>query len=167
MATKTNTTPATKRVVITLEIGEPKKGMRALVISGAPAGEMPLIKAGTFAERHALLDQMWADLLRRPDQTPTVTEPKAAKPAAGKADVKESDEVESETTDDNGESTEFADVMDKASTETVEETAPEQGDQLVVPVGVAPADLPVIEGDSTAPTGALEAAIIASKENHE
>lgn len=172
--TKTNTPtnmPAAKRVVITLEIGESKKGMRALVISGAPAGEMPLIKAGTFAERHALLDQMWADLLRRPDQTPTITEPKPAKTKPDKVDVKESVDVENEPAEVDAET-------DSGTEPSIEQPAaggpPEtDSDQLRdAPVGVAtpvaepPAELPAIENDPTA-ISPLEAAIIASKESYE
>lgn len=159
---KTNTQPATKKVVITLEIGEPKKGQRALVISGAPAGEMPLIKAGTFAERHVLLDQMWAELLRRPDQTPKITEPKTSKvkeiPPGTDAKPETNDETES-AEDDTG--------AEPATEQPAVSGAPEvESDQLVVtPAVEPPADLPAIENDLTAtPASALEAAIVAAKE---
>lgn len=169
---KTNTqpaAPAAKKVVITLEIGEPKKGVRALIISGAPAGEMPLIKAGTFAERHALLDQMWAELLRRPDQTPKVTEPKTdtKKTAPAKDEKPAESDDESEGADET--STEAIETNDDIEPVTEQPAAggpPEiDSDQLVAPE--APADLPVIENDPTATIGALEAAILASKESHE
>lgn len=173
--TKTNTPPAAKKVVITLEIGESKKGMRPLVISGAPAGEMPLIKSGTFAERHALLDQMWAELLRRPDQTPTITEPKPTKNTPAKvktvgATTSYDDETADEAADETPAEADDANTDGEPATEQPAVGGPPEtetdidSDQLVVQ---PPADLPVIENDPTAMHGTLEAAIIASKESHE
>lgn len=184
MATKNTqpAAPAAKKVVITLEIGEPKKGMRALVISGAPAGEMPLIKSGTFAERHALLDQMWAELLRRPDQTPTITKPKPASTAPRKVKTVGAETSYDKTLDESADETQDeaadCDADNEPATEQPAAGGPLEtetdSDQLRnAPVGVAmpavepPDELPVIENDTTATPGALEAAIIASKESHE
>ncbi len=62
-----------KPVVIVLTIHPPKKKSRAVTVSAAPAGEMPLLLTGQFADRHALADQAYAQLLKRKPQTVKVT----------------------------------------------------------------------------------------------
>lgn len=39
-------------------------------MSGAPAGEIPEIRAGSFAEMHPLINQVWAALQRREEMKP-------------------------------------------------------------------------------------------------
>jgi hypothetical protein len=47
-------------IVLTVTVYAPKKGVRKVVVSGAPEGEMPLLLTGVFQERHALLDRAYA-----------------------------------------------------------------------------------------------------------
>lgn len=75
-----------KSIILTIEVLPLKKGKREIIVSGAPAGEMPVVHAGVFADVHTLINTTWAELLRRDPQP--VTYPKAtnekdtAKPTA-------------------------------------------------------------------------------------
>jgi hypothetical protein len=113
-------------IVITLTVKEPKGKGRPIIVSAAPAGEMPLILTGLFQDRHRLLDEIWIDLLTRKPQIVKV----AAAKVADEKKVAEKDGDESEEAE-----------APAAETE-------EKPDQLVRPAE----DLPVIEGD--APAGA-------------
>lgn len=61
-------------IVLTLTIYPPKKNQRRVVVTGAPEGEMPLLLAGLFAQRHALLDQAFTAVLKRAPQVVTTKE---------------------------------------------------------------------------------------------
>lgn len=116
-------------IVITLTIKEPKGKGRPVIVSAAPAGEMPLLLAGQFADRHALADQAFATLLSRKPQTVKVAAEKVAKkksPAAGK--VAESEEPAEES----------------GAPEAPAPAPEDKPDQLV-----RPEELPAIEGDET------------------
>lgn len=55
-------------VVITITVMPLKDGKRRVLVSGAPDGEMPVVKAGLFADLHRLLDETWIALLKRKPQ---------------------------------------------------------------------------------------------------
>jgi hypothetical protein len=120
-------------VVLTVTVYPPKKGKRMVVVSGAPEGEMPLLLTGLFQDRHALLDQAYAQCLKRDPQLVTIAEPKA-KPGKSKSVT--------------------------AGTEDDDEEVAEGTDQLVEVVPVSPIietdsdeELPAIEGDLPLPVG--------------
>ena len=62
----------TKSLLITIEIAPPHKGARAIIVSGAPDGEIPTIRSGVFADLHGLVNATWAELQRREPQVPNV-----------------------------------------------------------------------------------------------
>ena len=66
-------------IVLTVTVYPPKKNKRRVVVSGAPEGEMPLLLTGLFQERHALLDQAYAECLKRKPQLVTIEEKKTTK----------------------------------------------------------------------------------------
>ncbi|MGV0976389.1 MAG: hypothetical protein ACOYBO_10715 [Azonexus sp.] len=94
------TTNDQKPITLIVTIYPLKKNTRRVVVSGAPEGEMPLIMDGLFPDRHALLDRVFALVLKRDPQVVTIAEPKTktgkAKSITAGAD---DDEEETETTD--------------------------------------------------------------------
>jgi hypothetical protein len=124
-------------IVLTVTVYAPKKGVRKVVVSGAPEGEMPLLLTGVFQDRHTLLDQAYAQCLKRDPQLVTIAEPKA-KAGKAKSITAGADE-------------------DEEAAETTEE---QDSDQLVKDVPVSPSteaeNLPAIEGDD-APSKELDA----------
>jgi hypothetical protein len=117
-------------VVLTVTVYPPKKGVRKVVVSGAPEGEMPLMLTGLFQDRHTLLDQAYAQCLKRDPQLVTIVETKPtvskAKSITAGADDDETDEAE--TTD-----------------QLVEDLTPSPS-----PLGEGDEDLPAIECDAVA-----------------
>jgi hypothetical protein len=109
-------------VVLTVTVYPPKKGVRKVVVSGAPEGEMPLMLMGLFQDRHTLLDQAYAQCMKRDPQLVTIEEPKAK---AGKAKS----------------------ITAGADDETDEA---ETTDQLVESPAAPDEDLPAIDGDAAA-----------------
>jgi hypothetical protein len=79
-----------KTTIITIAIAPLSGGKRKVVISGAPELEMPIVKVGTFADLHRLLDEVWVALLKRQPQVVKV-KTGSAKP------TKESGEDDKET----------------------------------------------------------------------
>lgn len=78
---------APKTIVLTLTVYPPKNGKRRILVSGAPEGEMPAVLNGLFADRHVLLDQLWATLQKR--------KPQVVKVRGGK-DTKTNDDANTE-----------------------------------------------------------------------
>ena len=101
--------------IITVTISPVVNGKRKLVISGAPKGEMPVVKAGVFADVHRLFDETWVELQKRKPQVVTVKEPKGAKKQDHETDEKD-ESRESKSGDQS--------VADNA--ETAKEIAPEE-----------------------------------------
>jgi len=58
------------KIVITIEIDPPKDGGRAILVAGAPQGEIPEIRAGNFANLHPLINEVWGALQRREEMKP-------------------------------------------------------------------------------------------------
>ena len=91
----TTSTADPKPIVIIFTVKPPKSNKRLITVSAAPEGEMPVMLTGQFSDRHALLDQIFAELLKRKPQTVKVP---AEKTAAGKKEPTEfPDEAEAET----------------------------------------------------------------------
>ena len=94
---------ADKPIVLTVVIYPPKKNKRAVIVSGAPEGEMPLALVGLFQDRHALLDQAYGAVLKRDPQLVTIKEPATKKIGKSKsitAGVDDEDETEETETSD-------------------------------------------------------------------
>lgn len=134
-----------KPIVLTVTIYPPKKGVRKVVVTGAPEGEMPLLLEGVFAERHALIDQAFSGVLKRDPQVVTLKEEKPAKSKS-----------KGTAADDDGEQ------GDEAAADASDQLVSEDGPLPASPVDTGgeketaqlsdisePADLPVIEGDDT------------------
>lgn len=92
-------------ITLIVTIYPPKKGVRHVMVSGAPDGEMPLLIAGIFQDRHALLDQAFAGVLKREPQIVTLKDDKPGKSKSIAASADDDDEstetsvTESEPTD--------------------------------------------------------------------
>lgn len=82
------------KIVITIEIDPPKDGGRAIIASGAPQGEIPEIRSGSFANLHQLVNEVWAALQRREEMKPdpTLTAAKEDKKKKGEGDKAEENE---------------------------------------------------------------------------
>ena len=52
-------------IVITITVKPLKGGKRPVIVSAAPAGEMPVIVTGFFQEHEALFQAVWIELLTR------------------------------------------------------------------------------------------------------
>ncbi len=120
-------------IVITIVVKPLRGGKRPIIVSAAPAGEMPLILTGHFPERLALVDQVYQELLMR--------KPKIVKVAASKkvAAKKDPDVVEPKAPA----------APEAVEPETAQAPAPEpKPDQLVRPEPEAQMPLPTIEGDA-------------------
>ena len=140
-------------IVITFEIGAPdKKGIRPILASAGRANELPLIATGTFAERHALLDNLWMQLAKREPlivDSDSKSEPTAADIAQVTADL------DTTANDDPGRGCDGDD--EPAAQESApalnayEETVARLEAQPVPPPprGVELDQLPIIAGDPT------------------
>jgi hypothetical protein len=92
-------TDAAKPITLIVTIYPPKHGVRKLIVSGAPEGEMPVLLGGPFQDRHGLLDQAYAAVLKRDPQRVTIAEPKPSKKAKAKVDDDAGDDEAEETGD--------------------------------------------------------------------
>ena len=84
------------KLLITIDVDTDKPKARALTVSAARPDELPIIRQGAFAERHALLDGVYVEALKR--KASPVKKPKgdaAEKPAkAADAETPETPEAE-------------------------------------------------------------------------
>jgi len=122
------------KLLITIDVDTDKPKARALTISAARPDELPIIRQGAFADRHALLDGVYVEALKRkeaPVKRPKDGDTGVKKPAA--------------KTEEKTEETEIAEVPEIA------EEPEEKPDQLVqseTPAAAAPETLPEIENDT-------------------
>lgn len=84
-----------KDIIITIQVSPVSGGKRKVLISGAPEQEMPIVRAGVFADMNRLLGEVWIELQKRKPQVVKVpkekTEKSETKPAAtNKSDGKQS-----------------------------------------------------------------------------
>ena len=89
-------------IIITATVAPLKGGKRAVIVSAAPEGELPVILSGNFAELKTLFDEAWLALLKR---EPVVVPEKARKgeaekPAPNKDTAPEPDEAYDTNTPD-------------------------------------------------------------------
>lgn len=68
-----------KPITLIVTVYPPKKAVRKVLVSGAPEGEMPVLMAGLFQERHTLLDTVYAAVSKRDPQIVTLKESKPSK----------------------------------------------------------------------------------------
>ena len=84
------------KLLITIDVDTDKPKARALTVSAARPDELPIIRQGAFADRHALLDGVYVEALKR--KASPVKKPKgdaAEKPAkAADAETPETPEAE-------------------------------------------------------------------------
>jgi len=135
------TTDDPKPITLIVTIYPPKKGQRHVMVSGAPEGEMPLLFTGIFQERHALLDQAFAGVLKREPQIVTLKDDKPGKP----------DKAKSITGDASDDETEEAESKEAASDQLVtvaEVSEPDSAESVPVSPITSADDLPVIDGDT-------------------
>ncbi len=145
MTTKPTDDP--KPIVLTMTIFPPKKGVRKVVVTGAPDGEMPLLLAGVFAERHTLIDQAFSGVLKRDPQVVTVKE---AKPAKSKSKGAASDDDEEQGGEDEAvEATDQLVSEDGPLPTSPVDTGEEQETAQLSDISEPVADLPAIEGDTS------------------
>jgi hypothetical protein len=156
-------------IVITITVSPLKNGKRAILLSGAPEGEMPEMRVGVFSQLHPLLDEVWVTLHKRKSQLVTKPKSSSKEPAAKSKPNATDDEEETaestgtEATDEVDEEAEADATQDQAATEATNAAAEfeaailgseshVQPDQLVRPEApTAPEEeLPVIKGDLTA-----------------
>lgn len=151
----------TKTILITIEIGDFDKGKRKVTLSGAPVGEMPIVKTGTFAELHHLIDVVWIELAKRQPQLVTVKEDKKTKPATAKPKAGDGDEAEeTETAETAKQACRVCGCTDDnpcpEGCSWVEpdlcSTCADKAKAAAEPQPEPPADLPVIGNDPTAST---------------
>lgn len=174
--TKTTATPVTtdKPVVVTVTINPLKNGKRPLVISGAPDGEMPVVRSGNFSEIHSLFDEMWLELIKRKPKVvtkPAVKPTQPDKKTTAKTDDDKDDGVakpylandSTQSEETQNQAAEIEEAGGEASPDDVAEledsiregqsNISDASDQLVRSIGEAesePAEqLPLIEGDLT------------------
>ena len=117
-------------IIITATVAPLKNGKRAVIVSAAPEGELPVILSGNFAELKTLFDEAWLAVLKRqpmivPDKARKGEAEKTApnKDAAPDTDNADTDD-ESETVETDTVTPEPAPVVEPAP-ETVE-PAPDQ-----------------------------------------
>lgn len=142
MSEPTNTPPA---VILSIAVNPFQNGKRTIVISGAPAGEMPIVRTGKFSEMHALLDEVWLELNKRKPKV--VLKPKASTDTKAK-DAADDDSAEEASADAD----QLKAEADFAETQRFDLSEP-QPDQLVHSETAAAdepdaAPLPVIAGDT-------------------
>lgn len=129
---------APKPITLIVTIYPPKKGQRHVMVSGAPEGEMPLLFTGIFQERHALLDQAFAGVLKREPQIVTLKDDKPGKSKSITASADDDDEETSVTE---------SDATDQLVTDA-EVSEPESAESVPVSPITSADDLPVIDGDT-------------------
>ena len=123
-------------IIITATVAPLKGGKRAIIVSAASEGELPVILSGNFDERKILFDEAWLALLKR---EPVVVPEKARKgeaekPAPNKDTAPEPDEAYDANDDE---------------TETVEPEPAPVVEAEPEPVEPAPDQLVRIENDPT------------------
>jgi hypothetical protein len=106
-----------KPITLIVTIYPPKKGVRKVIVSGAPNGEMPVLLGGPFQDRHVLLDQAYAAVVKRDPQLVTIKESVSRKGA----------KTQSEEEPGNREPDEGAENVDQL----VEELPAIEGDEVL------------------------------------
>lgn len=150
-----------KPITLIVTIYPPKKNARRVVVSGAPEGEMPVILDGLFPDRHALLDRVFALVLKRDPQVVTIAEPKTGKAKSITAGA--DDDEEAETTEEQDSDQLVKDVLVSPSTGSTEpdEELPEiEGDVT----GASPEAVALFENQLNITVGALDSAAIEPEE---
>lgn len=120
-----------KPITIIVNIFPPRKDKRRVVVSAAPEGEMPVLFEGLFPDRHALLDQAFAAVLKRDPQIVTVKEstPKAAEKKSKAADDDDAEQGGEEVEESVEASDQLVTVESAESNTTSDEDLPEiEGD---------------------------------------
>lgn len=139
-------TPEPKPTIITVEIAPLKDGKRKVVVSGAPEKEMPVMKVGSFAELHHMIDVVWIELQKREPQVVTVKEEKAK--TATKPPVKKDDADKADAGPETAE-TAITETVDEAP-DPAEKALDDAGGNVIQDAPDEPEALPEIEGDATA-----------------
>ena len=123
-------------IIITATVAPLKGGKRAVIVSAAPEGELPVILSGNFAELKTLFDEAWLAILKR---EPVVVPDKARKGEAEKPAPHKDTAPEPDDADDANDD----------ETETVEPEPAPVVEPEPEPIEPAPDQLVRIENDPT------------------
>ena len=140
-------------IIITATVAPLKNGKRAVLVSAAPDGELPVILAGNFADLKNLFDEAWLALLKR---EPVVVPDKARQGEVEKPQAKKTPKPgvvqDKPMTDDEIDQAIAPDDDDADETETVE-TDTVEPEPVIEPepanLEPAPDQLVRIENDPT------------------
>lgn len=115
-------------IIITATVAPLKSGKRAVLVSAAPDGELPVILAGNFADLKNLFDEAWLALLKR---EPVVVPDKARKGEAEKPAPNKDAAPEPDDDDANDDETETVEPEPVPVVEPEPEPVEPIPDQLV------------------------------------
>ena len=126
-------------IIITATVAPLKNGKRAVIVSAAPEGELPVILSGNFAELKTLFDEAWLAILKRqpmivPDKA---RKGEAEKPAPNKDAAPET--VEADTDDDGANETPESDT--NTPDEIIDQMTAVDRDGNPIPLAVAAAEI--------------------------
>ena len=138
-------------IIITATVAPLKNGKRAVIVSAAPEGELPVILSGNFAELKTLFDDAWLALLKR---EPVVVPEKARKgeaekPAPNKDTAPEPDEAYDTNTPDEAYDTNTPDEIIDQMTAVDRDGNPIPLAVAAAEIELAPDQLVRIENDPT------------------
>ena len=138
-------------IIITATVAPLKGGKRAIIVSAAPEGELPVILSGNFAELKTLFDDAWLALLKR--ETVVVPEKarkgEAEKPAPNKDTAPEPDEAYDTNTPDEAYDTNTPDEIIDQMTAVDRDGNPIPLAVAAAEIELAPDQLVRIENDPT------------------
>ncbi len=138
-----------KDTIITITVSPVANGKRRVLISGAPEQEMPVVRVGTFAELHHLLDEVWVMLQKRKPQVVKVkAEKPAAKPTAKTAATKSEDADQDEVEEGTKQGDQLVEDTPDEAPDPVKKAFDDAGGNLLRDVPDEPEQLPLIEGDT-------------------
>lgn len=126
-------------IIITITIAPAVNGKRKVLISGAPEKEMPIVRAGVFADVHRLFDETWVALMKR--------EPQVVKVESEKLKVKSQSKGTAGTAGNHDDPLD-ADVDDASDPveQAIDDATPPNAD--APDDTIEQAELPEIEGDT-------------------
>ena len=124
-------------IIITATVAPLKSGKRAVLVSAAPDGELPVILAGNFADLKNLFDEAWLALLKR---EPVIVPDKARKGAAEKTAPNKDAAPETDEADDGANETpESGDT--NTPDEIIDQMTAVDRDGNPIPLAVAAAEI--------------------------
>ena len=124
-------------IIITATVAPLKGGKRAVLVSAAPDGELPVILSGNFADLKNLFDEAWLALLKR---EPVVVPDKARKGEAEKPAPNKDAAPETDNADDGANETPESDDTNTPD-EIIDQMTAVDRDGNPIPLAVAAAEI--------------------------